>query len=50
MGNDLGSGRRGRIRTEVPAGGVGMQSMGPILIVDDEDDIRNLLRIYLERE
>lgn len=27
-----------------------MQSMGPILIVDDEDDLRNLLRINLERE
>src|SRR5690606_35068476 len=27
-----------------------MQSTGPILIVDDEDDLRNLLRINLERE
>lgn len=27
-----------------------MQSTGPILIVDDEDDLRNLLRIHLERE
>lgn len=27
-----------------------MQGTGPILIVDDEDDLRNLLRINLERE
>src|SRR5690606_17866501 len=49
LGGELGSGRPGRIRLHVVAGGH-MQGTGPILIVDDEDDLRNLLRINLERE